>query len=249
MKNTFSVRDNRIYIWRDEWKSLAITDYRADYIDEIRSVTWREKNGYVYCEKFGYLHRYIMKKWYGEELFDEMAQNGWVIDHMNNNKFDCRISNLEFIAKNYNTAKGQTTDVEIEKLRHNIAVTLCKDFNTGYYQVHIGCNDNVLLVNKNTEEKLPLGVLKLLYNCDYKLVINDVDRILICYCENRQFSLDSLHFCDYKAVFRKMVVLEEEEYGHPIIERDGEYYVVPGNGIWIHSSSVDEGWLPPTLTE
>ena len=248
MKNTFTVRDNRIYIWRDGWTHLAIVDYRADYIDEIKSVTWRENNGYVYCNKFGYLHRYIMKKWYGEDLFDEMTQNGWVIDHMNNNKFDCCISNLEFLAKNYNTAKGQTTDVEIERMRHNIAVTLCKDFQTGYYQVYIGCNDRILFVNKNTGEKKPLGVLKLLYNCNYKLVINDVDRILISYSENKQFSLDSLHYCDFKADFCEMVTLKEEEYGCPIIERDGEYYFVPGNGVWLHSTSVDEGWSPPAST-
>lgn len=40
-----------------------------------------------------------MEKWYGKETLDEMTEKGWVVDHMNNNGYDCRICNLEFLLK------------------------------------------------------------------------------------------------------------------------------------------------------
>ena len=65
-----------------------------------------------------------MGKRYGEEMLSEMTKQGWVVDHMNNNCFDCRISNLEFLPTRHNVAKGQTVDVEADAMRQHIALTL-----------------------------------------------------------------------------------------------------------------------------
>lgn len=146
-KNRFEIANGNINILRDDWKKCAQVTYREDYFEELASVTWRENNGYVVNNKLGYLHRYIMKKWYGEEIFDEMVKRGWVVDHMNNNGFDCRICNLEFLAPNQNIAKGHNLDIEAEEQRHHIALNLFKDFSTGLYQISIVFNDNVYLSN------------------------------------------------------------------------------------------------------
>jgi len=243
-KNRFTLNGNEIHIFRENWPQIAMTTYREDYYEELTSVTWTENNGYLVNGKFGKLHRYIMAKWYGEEMLEAMTQQGWVVDHMNNNGFDCRISNLEFLAANHNVAKGQVLDVDTKRLRMRIALTLCKDFSTGYYQIHIGCNDRISFVNTATGEARDLAKLKLLYDCDYRIVLNDAERILLDYELTGIVPVSELKCIDYKPEYFENITLKEEEKGRMIIERDGKKYFVMGNGIWFHSSAVDEGWVP-----
>lgn len=244
-KNTFTRIGDEIHICREEWNSVALTTYRDDYYEELTSVTWSENNGYVVNNKLGALHRYIMGKWYGKEMLAEMTQQGWVVDHMNNNSFDCRISNLEFLPTRHNVAKGQTVDVDANAMRHHLAMTLCKDFSTGFYQIHLGCNDPISLFNTSTGEVRPLAKLKFLYDCDYRIVINDARDILLNYSLYGKFLIESLHCIDWKPEFSELILLREEEIGRPLIERNGMMYACIGNHIWLHSSSVEEGWVPP----
>lgn len=242
--NTFSHRDDEVEIYREEWKKVALTTYREDYYDELTSVTWTESKGYLTNGKLGALHRYIMEKWYGAEMLSEMTSQGWVVDHLNNDGFDCRISNLEFLPTRHNIAKGQTVDVEADAMRQHIALSMFKDFSTGLYQIHVDCNDPISLYNATTGELRPLAKLKLLYNCDYRIVINDARDILLNYDLYKNFKLQSLHCTDWKAEFFEMIVPKEEEIGRPFIERDGKLYACIGNDIWFHSSSVEAGWIP-----
>ena len=243
-KNRFDLNGTEIHIFRDGWKKVASTTYREDYYEELTSVTWTEHDGYLVNRKLGSLHRYIMKKWYGEEMLQEMDDKGWVVDHMNNDGFDCRISNLEFLAANHNRAKGQVLDVDTERLRMRIALTLCKDFTTGFYQIHIGCNDRISLVDMTTKEARDLAKLKLLYDCDYRIVLNDAERILLDYELTGKVPVGELKCIDYKPEYFENIMLKEEEKGQRIIARDGKKYFVMGNGIWFHSSAVEEGWTP-----
>lgn len=243
-QNTFTRYGDEIHIYREGWNAVAFTTYREDYYDELTSATWRENNGYLVNGRLGYLHRYIMGKWYGDEMLTTMTQSGWVVDHMNNNSFDCRISNLEFLPTRHNVAKGQTVDVEAAEMRHHLALTLCKDFSTGYYQMHLGCNDQIILLDSNAGPSRPLAKLKFLYNCDYRIVINDARDILLNYELSNKVNIGKLHFIDWKAEFFEDIVLTEEENGRSIIERDGKYYLVIGNNIWFHSSAVETGWVP-----
>lgn len=244
-KNTFSRHGDEIHIFREEWDAVALTTYREDYFDELTSVTWTESRGYLTNGKLGALHRYIMGKWYGEEMLSELTNQGWVVDHMNNDGFDCRISNLEFLPTRHNVAKGQTVDVESETMRQHIALTMCKDFSTGYYQIHIGCNDPISICNTVTGEIRPLAKLKLLYDCDYRIVINDARDILLNYDLYGKFNIEKLHCVDWKPEFCELIIPTEEEIGRPFIERDGKMYACIGNHIWFHSSSVENGWIPP----
>ena len=244
-KNKFERYGEDIHISRDTWEQIAMTTYRDDYYDEITSVTWTANKGYLVNRKLGLLHRYIMEKWYGLEVVQELKQQGCVVDHMNNNGFDCRISNLEFLASRHNVAKGQTVDVETEKLRQHIALTLCKDFSTGFYQIHIGCNDPISLVNSETGEVRNLAKLKLLYNCDYRIVINDAEQILLNYDLYKKVPISMLQCADWKAEFFELFEMNQEEIGRPFIERNGKMYASIGNNIWFHSSAVDIGWTPP----
>lgn len=243
-KNTFTRHGDEIHIYREGWSTVAFTTFRDDYYDELTSVTWTEKDGYLVNNRLGFLHRYIMAKWYSEDMLSHMSEQGWIVDHMNNNGYDCRISNLEFLSTHHNVAKGQTVDVSVEKMRQHLAMTLCKDFSTGYYQIHLGCNDRIFLLDPNTGQSRLLAKLKFLYDCDYRIVINDARDILLNYELYGRVNISKLHFIDWKAEFFENIVLTEEEKGRSIIERNGEYYLAIGNNAWFHSSAVETGWVP-----
>ena len=146
-RNKFEVVNGNVHIFRDGWEKVAEVTYREDYYEELTSVTWTKNNGYIKNSKLGSLHRYMVEKWYGKEILQEMTEQGWVVDHMNNNGFDCRICNLEFLLSRHNVAKGQRLDVESKEMWKNIALNLYKDFTTGFYQIAIGFNDDIYFMD------------------------------------------------------------------------------------------------------
>lgn len=242
-KNTFSVNGDIISIMRDEWDALALATYREDYYEELTQHTWYLNDGYPYNQSLGGgLHRYMMAKWYGEDVLSDMTARGFVVDHMNNNHMDCCISNLEFLKHNRNVAKGQYFDKEAEYLRQRIAVTMFKDFKTGYYQITIGCNAPIC-----SNDGRFINAIKLLYTTPYSQVVLDAEKILTQYDEERRISLGNLDFCDKRITFSPNIELTEEEQNQAVVMRDGIPYIVIGNGkTFIHSIHYDENWEPPT---
>lgn len=244
-KNTFEVVGKDIYIRRDDWDFIAYTTFREDYYQELISATWTFKEGYLFNTKLGYLHRYVMKKWYGENAFQDFDARGYVIDHLVNEGTDCRISNLEFLKKSHNTAKGLTFDQESEKLIHRIAIRMFKDFITGCYQISIGCNDSIYGTNLDGT-RFFINSIKLLYNCDYSLVVQDAEAILLRYEQEGKISLSKTFACDIRVEKAVDIQLTEEEKSASIVMRDGVPYLVMGTGhTYIISSHYDEGWIPP----
>lgn len=243
--NSFSIiNDEEIHISREEWHKFAMTTYREDYYMELTNATWTSTEGYLKNGKYGFLHRYIMKKWYGSDVVREMSEKGWIVDHMNNDGFDCRISNLEFLATRHNVAKGQTLDVEAKAMKYRIALNMFKDFSTGLYQITIFFNENVCLCGQSDNSPSLVNSLKLLYDCDYRIVINDAESILLNYELERCFPLDRLRCVDLKIEYAELVQLTKEEIGSPMVFRDGIGYIVPGNNIWVDSVHYEKGWLP-----
>ena len=167
---------------------------------------------------------------------------------MNNNGFDCRICNLEFLAPNQNIAKGHNLDIEAEEQRHHIALNLFKDFSTGLYQISIVFNDNVYLSNGIEKIGQPINSIFLLYDCDYRLVINDAEQILLEYKTNRKFRLDKLNYIDIKYALSTFIDLSEQEFEEVIngnrmtVERDGKTYLIIGKNNYLISAHYKEGW-------
>ena len=242
--NTFEVHNDEIWIMREGWKQAALATYREDYYNEITTHSWSLNAGGYPCNTAlgGTLHRYIISKWYGEEVLKEMTQKGYIVEHMNNNHMDCRISNLEFMKSNRNRAKGQYFDKESKELRNQIAVNIFKDFSTNNYQITIGCNANIKHLNEAGEEK-NVNVIKLLYNCAYSIVVLDAEQILTQYDEQGQFDLRNMNCIDYKIIEAPDIILSEEEKDKVMIERDGHQYLVIGNGKnYLYSINFDKGW-------
>ena len=255
-KNKFEIVNGDVHIMREGWPFVALTTYREDYYEELTSKTWNltnpnsdsEDKGYLKNGSLGLLHRYIVAKWYGQDVLDDMTEKGYVVDHMNNNHEDCRISNLEFLKKAYNTAKGQAFDVDAKNMEYRIALKIFKDFTTGCYQITIGCNDNIIGKSQNGEE-YHLAAIMLLYNCDYSIVINDAENILRQYETQGIIEVNKTHACDVRT--RRTIELEltEEEKNGAFVVRDGVTYMILGTGkTFLSSIHYEEGWQPPKPT-
>lgn len=245
-KNSFEVNGDTISISREDWYQIAFATYRDDYFQELTSHIWSIKNGYPNNASLGGgLHRYMMQKWYGIHVLKDLTDKGYVVDHMNNNHMDCRISNLEFLKHSRNVAKGQYLDKEAKQMKHRIAIGIFKDFYTGCYQITIGCNDTIMSEDAEGKQHL-INSIKLLYDCDYALVVLDAEAILTEYEATNRFSLTHLHCCDRRIEEAPQITLTEEEKKQAIVVCDGQYYLIVGNGqAFIESVSYDEGWLPP----
>ena len=157
-------------------------------------------------------------------------------------------SHLEFLAPNQNIAKGHNLDIEAEEQRHHIALNLFKDFSTGLYQISIVFNDNVYLSNGIEKIGQPINSIFLLYDCDYRLVINDAEQILLEYKTNRKFRLDKLNYIDIKYALSTFIDLSEQEFEEVIngnrmtVERDGKTYLIIGKNNYLISAHYKEGW-------
>ena len=248
-KNKFDVVNGEIHITKEGWPIIGMTTYREDYYEEITSKTWtlsdKDGNGYLSNGTLGPLHRYIVAKWYGELFLKEMTENGYVVDHMNNIHSDCRISNLEFLKKAYNTAKGQTFDKDSKVIEHHIAVNIFKDFYTGYYQMTIGCNDYITGIAKDGT-KYRITAIALLYDCDYSIVINDAENIIRVYETEGRIDLGKTYACDFNIKRAVDIKLTEEEKNNTIIIRNGVPYLILDTGKAILKSvHYLEGWKPP----
>ena len=244
--NQFRIHGDTISITREGWDQIAYATYREDYYEELSTHTWGIVNGYPSNRTLGGgLHRYMMAKWYGEDALSTFTAQGYVVDHMNNNHMDCRICNLEFLKHARNAAKGMWLDREAEQLRSRIALSVFKDFSTGCYQITIGCNAHIISTDSNGLVH-DISKIKLLYNCDYPLVVLDAEAILAEYESSARFSLSHLKHCDCRIEEVPKIELTEEEKTHQIVERDGNYYLVLREGhTMIHTVAYDKCWEPP----
>lgn len=251
-KNKFErFNDDEIHIMGPGWSSLGFATYRKDYWQEMTSVTWHmDEKGYISNKKLGgYLHRYMMSKWYGQDVLDEFTNSGYVVDHINNEHSDCRISNLEFLKKNYNTAKGNELDIDVERLYQRIALSIYKDFDTRNYQITIGCNDYVMAFDQNGDS-CRISSVKLLYDGQktnaYRTVLHDAESLLTIYESENEMHLYKTNVAAVRIYLAPKIELSEEERKQPVVFRNEVPLIVIGNGTnYIKHIAPDKGWVVP----
>lgn len=196
-KNTFEIHRDTVSIYNKDWDCVACASIRDDYKEELMSVTWSNKNGYLYSSTLKtYLHIYIMKKWYGVQKYEDMKKDGFVVDHMDNNGFNCCIDNLAFLISDENKAKGMTVD-KMSADKTHIALTLSNDFDTQLKQITIFFNYPAKAVISTLKEPAIIELVYLLYDTDYEIVLNDARQILYDYRKDYSFVPEKLHHIDY----------------------------------------------------
>ncbi|MCD7966229.1 MAG: hypothetical protein LUG90_10755 [Clostridiaceae bacterium] len=233
-KNTFGIIGDVITITRPEWHFVAQATVRKDYLEEIQSVTWvLNNNRYLYCRKLGTLHSYVMKKWYGEELCQEMNNNGYVIDHMDNESYNCCINNLCFLHNADNKAKGFTLDQK-SKDKSFIALTMYKDFSADRFQITIVFNYPATLKLTGFDHSSVIDLAYLLYECNYPKVIADAQNILLDYKDNYTFEPEKLRAVDYHIEGYVGEAVPPEVYEEYLSKRHGH-----GVAYFEHKSMID----------
>lgn len=192
----YEIGNHEIEIYRSSWSQRARVTVRDDYKDEITKYKWSLVNGYPHNNKLGYLHIYVMRKWYGDNICDEMKEKNFVIDHMNNNHMDATIRNLAFLNSDENIAKGHHFD-KVNKEKMYIALSMFRDFEKKLFQVTIFFNYPAKIVHPDVTEPAVLNIACLLYEDDYSKVIFDCQHILNEYYKNFTISLMYLRCIDY----------------------------------------------------
>ena len=197
-KNTFEIVGERVTISHPDWDFLAFASVKDEYADELQSVTWSKKGEYLYSSKLKvYLHVYIMRKWYGDDVCRKMNNEGCVVDHLDNNGHNCCIENLSFLLSDENKAKGMTLD-KMSADRSHIALSMFKDFNTQLFQITIFFNYPPKVVNiEGLDRPAVIDLAYFLYDSEYEIVINDARAILYDYRRDYSFDPNRLHFIDY----------------------------------------------------
>ena len=138
-----------------------------------------------------------MEKWYTKEILDTMTADNFVVDHMDGDGFNCNINNLCFLSRNENVAKGNTLDIECKNTEH-IALKMFKDFQTELIQITIFFNYPAKLMLEGLERDAVVELAFLLYDADYRIVINDARSIMLDYRNNYEFIPNKLRFIDYQ---------------------------------------------------
>lgn len=223
-----SIINDHIHILRKKFGKLAFTSYNSKLYESLKQTTWTPTaDGYMTSKKFGSLHMHVMSIKYGEDVIKEAYENDFVIDHINNNGFDCSYTNLEIIPRKLNAAKGLTYDEEREKFLYKFALNFSKDESTEEFQINIGFNKPHDLITK--DGRIPIAAIYLRYGKDYKTTFLDAQSILNDLVENERLEFRKLRATTILIEQAIQTVISNEEAKQGYIIRDGQIYIVQGS--------------------
>lgn len=230
-----SKNDNLIEFRLQNHELFGKTDFRQDIWEEFNSVNWyvnlksNKGKNYVYTGSnfFSgkhYLHVIVMMKWYGVEKVKEAHENGYVVEHFDNQECNCLISNLAFVSNDLNLTKAHSYDKERVKYRDRVAVNFFKDFHTQQYQVTFGFNSEVSLeYNNNLVDSI---VLRLVYEDDFRQVFQDVTNAMHHIVSTQKLNLNLLSFEVYEVIPTVLIKKSSINGSSTIINKDGKWFFI-----------------------
>lgn len=220
---------------------MAFTENEDKLWEIISSQRWSisfnkdDKPKYLYsntCKK--YLHQIVMDYYFEEEERKKAYKKNFVIDHLNNNGLDCRISNLSFLHNTRNIYKGNYFDKKSEQALPKFALRVFHDIKYNSFQITIGFTANAnLMINKAK----PIQDIKFLYkNVKFWNVIQDAETMLDELLEEGKLNLDDnpYRYIDYEITYGEYIKVTDEEANNGIspgnvIFRNGKPYIVMGD--------------------
>lgn len=152
-----------------DFYKTGLADYTDDLWKVISQSKWRTDGKYIYSG-IKTLHKIVMEYWYGKDCHKKMIENGFVVDHIDNDGFNCLYENLEFLNRIKNWFyKGNYYDIERAKKIPMAAVNIFKKKSGDKFQITIGFNMPFFNPQGQTIGKAFLG-----YDTDdYNLVLSD----------------------------------------------------------------------------
>ena len=230
--------NNKIYLHFaiDELDKVGFTDYTDNLWQVISTKKWNTDKKYIYSGNKA-LHRLVMEYWYGEENCKQKIKSGSVIDHIDNDGFNCKYENLEFLDRIKNWIyKGQYYDRKRSEITSIAAINIFKNKSGDRFQITIG-------FNVPFKDSRGQGISKafLAYNTlDYDLVLSDA-LLLVESVEKGQIRIGNLR-CNHlqwepqKYIKTKITSLKPGN----IININGERLIVQGDGFQIVKIAPDD---------
>lgn len=247
-------QNDTIYFSEDGVDKLGYTNYTAELWEIISGTSWtvqndnKEKPKYIKSNGLGKtLHQVIIDFYFTEEVRKDAYKKDFIIEHLDNEGFNCKISNLYFLKKLTNTYKGWYFD---KKSNESIPIVLIKMFHvieTQRFQITAAFNRQFT----NQESGKDLCSVKLLYDTPYDIVFQDAETLLNYILDYQKFDVAELrHLLRFKdiRVEEYEQIPPSEEYqnlqGGNVIVRDGHAYIVQGfdDNMRLISIAFDREW-------
>lgn len=231
--------NNNIYFHftASEFDRVGISDYTHDLWQIISTAKWRTDRNYIFSGSKS-LHRIIMEYWYGEEQCKQKIRSGSVIDHIDNDGFNCKCENLEFLDRIKNwTYKGQYYDKKRSIIASSAAINIFKNKFGNRFQITIGFN-----VPFYDAQKKAISKAFLVYNTlDYDLVLSDAVQ-LVESVERGQIQLNLLRCNHLRYEYQRFIISSENSLkpGN-VIFINGEWFMIQGDGVKIEKIAPENG--------
>lgn len=232
------IKDNDRIIFRDIAEGiLGQTEYVEGLWQIVSQVTWsikRKSNGtpqYLYSWKLRKtLHQVVIDFYFGEDVRRQAYSQNMIIEHLNNNGFDCRISNLYFLLDVKNTYKGNYYDKFRKQSIPIAAMNIYHNILNKTFQVIILFNECFADSEGNC-----ISSLKMLYSKEYAIVLQDAESMLEEIVNKKHFNIkefkEKYRFDKHEIEYFTLVGSENGSKPMPgeCVMINGEPYLVIGH--------------------
>ncbi|MDU5081214.1 hypothetical protein [uncultured Tissierella sp.] len=237
---SLSVYNESISINIKGLRKLAFVNYTKELLEMVKKARFRipktpkaiEDYKYLYSNEYKkYLHHMVFDYYFGEYISRKLNEQGYIIEHLDNDGFNCDISNLFVLKKVKNTYKGWHFDKESKEALPIIALKIYHIIENKTFQVTIFFNKTFTNVISN---KI-VDSIRLLYDYNYEIVLQDAEQILESIVNTGCINIDQwkklYRFNDIEIKYAPEIELTEEEkkqeYGS-LIFRDGKAHLLIG---------------------
>ncbi|MBX4267175.1 hypothetical protein [Clostridium estertheticum] len=237
---SLSVHNDSIFIHIKGLDKLAIVNYNEELFEIIKNARFRvpttpetiKNYKYIYSNEYNkFLHQIVFDYYFGEDFRKKMYKLYYIIEHLDNNGFNCDISNLFALKKVKNTYKGWNFDKESKEALPIIALKIYHIIANKTFQISIAVNQTFW----NESSGKALSSIKLLYDYNYEIVLQDAEQILESIIETHKINFgkwrELYRFKDIKTTYFEDIKLTEDEmkqgYGSFVI-RNGKHYLLIG---------------------
>lgn len=237
---SLSVYNDKISINIKGTNKLAFVNYTEELLQIIKSARFRipktkkaiEEYRYPYSNEYKkYLHQIVIDYFFGEDVRERFYQSNYIIEHLDNDGFNCDISNLFFLKDIKNTYKGWYFDKEVEKAMPIMALRIYHIIQNRTFQIAIVFNQSFV----NKASKRVLDTVRLLYDYDYEIVLQDAEQILETIVSSNYINFNEwrklYRYNDIEINYAPDIEFTEEEkqqdYG-TLIFKEGKAYLLIG---------------------
>ncbi len=234
------VYNNKISINIEGTKKLAFANYEEDLLEIIKNARFRvpqtkkaiEDYKYLYSNEYKKsLHQIVFDYYFGEDMRAKYYEADYIIEHLDNDGFNCDISNLYFLKKIKNTYKGWNLDKKVVESLPVMGVRIYHIIENETFQISIVFNQTFI----NKESGKSLESIRLLYRYDYEIVLQDAELIVERILKNNFIDFaewdDIFRYSDIEINYDPEIELTEEESKQPpgtFIFRDGKAHILIG---------------------